>query len=36
MYVCMHVLLEIYSTDDTLNSDIARRALLKCTSAIVE
>ena len=26
----------LYTLDDTLNSDIARRALVKCTSAIVE
>ena len=26
----------LYTLDDTLNSDAARRALVKCTSAIVE
>ena len=28
--------MSLHSIDDTLNSDVARRALVKCTSAIVE
>ena len=28
--------MSLHSTDDTLKSDVARRALLKCTSVIVE
>ena len=31
----IHIFL-FYTLDDTLNSDVARRALVKCTSAIVE